>query len=326
VLEGRLASQQSNVLYMPDDFPLFQEARSVLQAYGYQKVSVTYLKQRGLLNKIYDNSDEQDWYRDSIVDHLLNQPYTYYAHDHADLCKLLNVLKKRRQNTHYVEFNEWGDRYQLENTFAPDHIIISDGDLIIQNVTILQEMFHTLENAQLIVNLENQFGNRNKISSENIPQTVKRITLVNPAGKLYSTGDYFAYNCISLTSIIISDFVIDIGDYFALNCKELTSIILPNFVIHVRSWFANNCTSLKSIILPNSVTCIRYYFAYRCTGLTSIIISDSVTAIGENFATDCFNLKEISCADETQIELVTQAMREEELSHITFINRSALDG
>jgi hypothetical protein len=48
-----------------------------------------------------------------------------------------------------------------------------------------------------------------------------------------------------------------------------------------------------------------------------------VTDIEDYFAHNCPKLTEISCADETQIELVKKVMRKKERSNLTFINRSA---
>ena len=109
-----------------------------------------------------------------------------------------------------------------------------------------------------------------------------------------SIGSYAFNNCLSLTSVIISDLVTSIGDYAFYFCSNLTSVIIPASVTSIGSGAFYICQALTSITIPNSVTYIGSSAFRSCSNLTSITIPNSVTSIGLGAFADCQSLTSIT--------------------------------
>lgn len=102
-------------------------------------------------------------------------------------------------------------------------------------------------------------------------------------------------DCISLTSIIISDSVTFIGDAAFAGCTSLTSIIIPDSVTAIHQNTFQRCSALLSITIPNSVITIGGQAFLRCSALSSVILPGSITTIGYHAFSDCTSLKTIEC-------------------------------
>ena len=104
------------------------------------------------------------------------------------------------------------------------------------------------------------------------------------AGKnIVTIGDYFVFNCVSLTTISLPS-VTTLGSNFALECGSLTTLNLPN-VITIGEGFVNFCNSLTTITLPN-VTTIGDYLAGYCGSLTSVSFSANAPTPGSSYPYD----------------------------------------
>jgi hypothetical protein len=105
-------------------------------------------------------------------------------------------------------------------------------------------------------------------------------------------GDYLAWDCTRLTSLVLPASVTSIGDSLAYRCTSLTSLVLPASVTSIGDSLAWGCTRLTSLVLPDSVTSIGDSLAYRCTSLTTLVIPAGVTSIGHRLAYGCTRLAE----------------------------------
>ena len=110
-------------------------------------------------------------------------------------------------------------------------------------------------------------------------------------------GDNAFSYCYGLTSVTISDSVTTIGDYAFSDCESLTSITIPNSVTTIGKNVFSYCIGLTSITIPDSVTTIGYGAFSGCLSLTSITIPDSVTTIGYGAFSDCYDLTSITIPD-----------------------------
>ena len=98
------------------------------------------------------------------------------------------------------------------------------------------------------------------------------------------------YECVSLASISIPDKVKLIGPSAFYGCGSLSSIALPENLFEIGYEAFGECTALTSIIIPNQVRTIAYRTFYNCIFLKSITIPDSVTEIAQAAFENCPNL------------------------------------
>ncbi|MBQ3202460.1 MAG: leucine-rich repeat domain-containing protein [Clostridia bacterium] len=102
------------------------------------------------------------------------------------------------------------------------------------------------------------------------------------------------YDCTSLTSVTISDGVIEIGERAFLDCTGLTTIIIPNSVKEIGEYAFAGCTSLTSVTIPNSVKEVGKGWFYGCKSLASVTIPDGIHEIGYCSFADCKNLASVT--------------------------------
>lgn len=102
------------------------------------------------------------------------------------------------------------------------------------------------------------------------------------------------YDCTSLTSVTISDGVIEIGERAFLDCTGLTTIIIPNSVKEIGEYAFAGCTSLTSVTIPNSVKEVGTGWFYGCKSLASVTIPDGIHEIGYCSFADCKNLASVT--------------------------------
>lgn len=119
-----------------------------------------------------------------------------------------------------------------------------------------------------------------------------------------SIGEKAFQQCGDLTSVTISNSVINISNNAFNNCSNLVSIVVDstNTVYDSR----DNCNAIinkstnelvvgcKNTVIPNTVTSIGDFAFYNCIGLTSIIIPSSVMSIGRDAFYACFGLTSIT--------------------------------
>ena len=142
-----------------------------------------------------------------------------------------------------------------------------------------------------------------------IPDDVRRIE--NDAFK----------NCISITSVTISDNVTFVGKKafsgtawydnhpnglmyvgkllyaYKGNISRNQSIAIKEGTLAIADSVFINCSNLTSVEIPEGVITIGDYAFDNCTGLTSVTIPNSVTTIGKYAFSDCRNLKNVTIPD-----------------------------
>ena len=128
--------------------------------------------------------------------------------------------------------------------------------------------------------------NGKDVTSFDIPATY---TYNGKKYKITKIADRTFYNYSSLTSVTITNGVVDLGKCSFASCSSLTSVTIPNGVTSLYNTFGG-CKSLKSVNIPNSVINIDYCAFFNCPSLTNIIIPDSVTKIGRAAFEDCSSL------------------------------------
>ena len=107
-------------------------------------------------------------------------------------------------------------------------------------------------------------------------------------------GDFFFYECTSLTSVTMPNNVASIKQNAFGGCTSLTYITIPSSVTSIELSTFWGCTNLTSITIPNNITTIGGNAFGGCTSLTSITIPDGVTSIGSNAFSGCSSLTSIT--------------------------------
>lgn len=153
-------------------------------------------------------------------------------------------------------------------------------------------------------NLKDLTWNAKKCESFSVPTTVEHLTI---GDEVEMIPDYFASDCMGLTSVTIPSSVISIGDN-SFRYTGLTGVILPNSVTTIGSGAFYGCSYLTDVTIPNSVTTIESNtFSY--TGLTSLTIPSSVTTIGSEAFSGCDGLKSVTLPN------TINSLREAAFSH-----------
>ncbi len=116
-------------------------------------------------------------------------------------------------------------------------------------------------------------------------------------------GDICFYGNDLLTSVTVSEGVVQIYPSSFMNCTQLESISLPSTLSILGDFAFSNCSSLKAIALPSGMTHINEHtFAY-CSSLETVSIPSSVRAIGKDAFLECHALTSVTLpAGVTEIE------------------------
>lgn len=145
-----------------------------------------------------------------------------------------------------------------------------------------------------------------------IPSKLKKVT-VTGGNLLYGAF----YNCSTLSSITISNYVTKIGDKAFYNCTGLTSVTIPSSVTNIGTdaykycsnvkelIYANGCqtalrtslTSITSVTIPNTVTSIAEQAFSSCSRLSTVTIPSSIKSIGSYAFYGCSNIQSINISD-----------------------------
>ena len=177
-----------------------------------------------------------------------------------------------------------------------------------RNCTIHSDMgTSTIERVTIgdeVTVLPNNFVSGSKITSVNIPNSVKEIgwqafsgcrclSSITLPNSLISIGDFAFYECCALANVTIPNTVSSIGSCAFYACSALTDVTIPNSVTSVGGSAFEGCTSLQSITLPNSITMINSSVFSDCIGLKSVALPNSLITIGNNAFSGCDGLTNI---------------------------------
>ena len=151
--------------------------------------------------------------------------------------------------------------------------------------------YNTLTDSDGFTFAEVSYG-ENKYSGDIvIPSTV--IIESKTLDVLWIGNDAFK-NCHDLTSVTISNGVVNIQTGAFLNCSALKNIIIPNSVKSIRSSAFNGCTSLTSITIPDSVIELEWYALSKCTALKDVTLGNGITNIFPSLFEGCTSLVNVT--------------------------------
>lgn len=147
---------------------------------------------------------------------------------------------------------------------------------------------------------KNAFQSNKKITSVEIPSTVKKIgshaffectkLKTIKMSKMDSIGDSaFAY-CSSLKKVIIN--AKTVGEYAFLRCSSLEKVTFGDNVKKIGGACFQE-TALKSINFGKNITEIGHDAVSGCDSLKTLTIGENVTTLGHLICDDSFNLKTI---------------------------------
>lgn len=102
-----------------------------------------------------------------------------------------------------------------------------------------------------------------------------------------SIGEKAFYHNSNLTTIIISDNIINIGSDAFLACSSLTKVVMGNNVGKIGYRAFALCNSLSNITLPDSVKSIENIAFAFCEKIKNIRIPDGIESIGERTFLGC---------------------------------------
>ena len=124
----------------------------------------------------------------------------------------------------------------------------------------------------------------------------KRVALTLPS--VSALGDNAFVDCISLTSVTMSEGIASIGNGAFKSCTGLTSISIPNTVIGIGTEAFAACTALTGITLPEGLERINERAFIDCTSLKSISIPDTVRYMSNEVFKNCIALETVHLSTE----------------------------
>ena len=124
----------------------------------------------------------------------------------------------------------------------------------------------------------------------------KRVALTLPS--VSALGDNAFVDCISLTSVTMSEGIASIGNGAFKSCTGLTSISIPNTVIGIGTEAFAACTALTGITLPEGLERINERAFTDCTSLKSISIPDTVRYMSDGVFKNCTALETVQLSTE----------------------------
>ena len=93
------------------------------------------------------------------------------------------------------------------------------------------------------------------------------------------------YDCDSLTTVEVGDYVTEIGENLFRDCAKLTNVEFSKNTTSIGSYALYACTSLTSITIPANVANIGNYAFYDCDKIKNIYVKSKTPAtIGGNYA------------------------------------------
>ena len=146
----------------------------------------------------------------------------------------------------------------------------------------------------------------------------KRVALTLPS--VSALGDNAFVDCISLTSVTMSEGIASIGNGAFKSCTGLTSITIPNTVTDIGTEAFTDCTSLKSITIPDTVRYMSNEVFKNCTALETVHLSTEINRIREEMFYNCVNLKTITIPNKVSHIDARAFQNCESLTNITIPN------
>ncbi len=281
-------------VYIPKNVQLIQQ-NAFIMSFGIQTV---YILNKNIIienNAFMDCSQicvvnfagsETEW--NNLVigsgnEYLLNAQINYnYGHEHDYQAEVVEPTCETDGYTRYT--CECGDYFDSDYIYATGHNKV-DGYCSVCGILVPSEgLEFTLFNYEEYALTGLGTCTDNDII---IPEYYNGL----PVTKI---NDNAFYECDSLTSIIISDYVTIIGYGAFFGCDSLKTVVMGNNVTEISHEAFKECRSLTSINIPDSVTYIGESSFQDCSSLTSIIIPEGVTNIGNNQYSGCSSLTNVS--------------------------------
>ena len=133
-------------------------------------------------------------------------------------------------------------------------------------------------------------GNAVKIISDNCFRGNTLLTSVTVSEGVVQIYPNSFMDCTQLESISLPSTLSILGQYAFSNCSSLKAIALPSGMTHINEYTFQNCSSLKTVSIPSSVRVIGKSAFAECHALTSFTLPAGVTEIEERTFLNCKNL------------------------------------
>ena len=101
-------------------------------------------------------------------------------------------------------------------------------------------------------------------------------------------------DCTQLESISLPSTLSILGEYAFRYCSSLKAIALPSGMTHINEFTFQNCSSLKTVSIPSTVKVIGKDAFAGCQALTSVTLPAGVTEIEEKTFLNCRNLATVN--------------------------------
>lgn len=109
----------------------------------------------------------------------------------------------------------------------------------------------------------------------------------------YILAEAFMYNH-GITSMQLSDGMLEIRDNAFRACEKMTRISLPDSIHFIGTYAFSDCISLTSITLPARLEQIKEGTFNGCKKLTQVTFSENISSIGNDAFCGCESLTEIN--------------------------------
>ena len=152
------------------------------------------------------------------------------------------------------------------------------------------------------------------------------LTSVTMSEGIASIGNGAFKSCTGLTSITIPNTVIGIGTEAFAACTALTGITLPEGLERINERAFIDCTSLKSISIPDTVRYMSNEAFKNCTALETVHLSTEINRIDNEMFYNCINLKTITIPNKVNDIYAGAFQNCESLTNITIPNHVASIG
>ena len=119
---------------------------------------------------------------------------------------------------------------------------------------------------------------------------------VNYNGNVYNVtviGER-AFQCSSLTSVVVSEGIVTIGNRAFGGCLGLVSITLPESLKNMGESVFDCCGRLEAITIPSGVKSIGERAFEDCDALNTVVLSEGLDEIGYSAFSCCTSLKSIT--------------------------------
>ncbi len=151
------------------------------------------------------------------------------------------------------------------------------GDIVIPSTVLYEDVTYAVVSID-----ESAFSGCDDLTSVTISEGVVDI------------WDYAFEECLNLTTVVLPASVEYLGEGVFTGCKKLKSIVIPEGVTDLWDDIFSDCISLESVTLPNSLEYIGDFAFDGCSALLTINLPDGLETIGANAFEDCVLLQSIN--------------------------------